>query len=180
MNIPLDTKLTTERLALRAADLSDVDLVWEVSRFEGFNDGMTWDPPDNRTDIARIVEKNRSEWKQGTNYIFTVVLKSSGQAFGCVGIRKEYTPGAWNIGFWVHPNHWGKGFAKEAAEAVIAFGFERLKAERIVTAHAIWNIRSKRVIEKLGFTYMRENPEGFYKGGKPLPEHEYELSGNSG
>ena len=179
MHIPLDIGLTTERLSLRAADLSDVDLIWEVSRFSGFNDGMTWDPPDNRAEIAQVVEKNRAGWKQGTNYIFTVALKSSGQAFGCVGLKKEDAQGIWSIGFWVHPNHWGNGFAKEAAEAVIAFGFERLKAKRIVTEHAIWNKRSKRVIEKLGFTYMRENPEGFYKGGKPVPQYEYELSGSA-
>ena len=44
MHIPANTILRTERLMLRAVDFCDIDLVWEASRFVGFNDGMTWDP----------------------------------------------------------------------------------------------------------------------------------------
>lgn len=176
MDISLDTTLSTERLLLRAVDLSDVDLVWEVTRFEGFNDGMTWDPPVSKDDIVEITHRNLAHWQEGKDYVFTVCLARSHCSIGRVGLHREESPYTWNIGFWIHPDHWGNGFAREAAAAVLKFGFDTLHAKQIVTAHATWNIRSQRVIEGLGFQYVRKNPAGFFKNGLPIEENEYELS----
>lgn len=175
MNITVDTTLLTERLKLRPVDLSDVDLVWEVSRFEGFTDGMTWDPPSSRQEIVEITHRNLAHWEQGEDYVFTIDLLKPACPIGRVGLHKEDAPGTWNIGFWVHPDHWGNGFASEAARAVLDFGFNTVHAERIVTAHATWNKRSQRVIQGLGFNYVGVDPAGFYKNGKPVEEVEYEL-----
>ena len=176
MEINLDTTLSTERLLLRSVELSDVDLVWEASRFEGFNDGMTWDPPASKEDIGEITHRNLAHWQQGMDYVFTVCLASTNCSIGRVGLRREESADSWNIGFWIHPDYWGNGFAREAAAAVLEFGFSTLKAGRIITAHATWNIRSQRVIESLGFRYLQVNPAGFYKNGNPVEEYEYELS----
>lgn len=176
MDISLDTTLSTKRLLLRSVELSDVDLVWEASRFEGFNDGMTWDPPTSKEDIVEITHRNLAHWQQGKDYVFTVCLASTNCSIGRVGLHREESADAWNIGFWIHPGHWGNGFAREAAAAVLEFGFSMVKADRIVTAHATWNIRSQRVIEDLGFRYLQANPAGFYKNGNPVEEYEYELS----
>jgi ribosomal-protein-alanine N-acetyltransferase len=71
---------------------------------------------------------------------------------------------------------WGHGFALEAAEAIIEFGFSRLGATVIRAARATWNVRSHRVIEKLGMRFVRENPCEFKKNGKTVPELEYALT----
>lgn len=175
MNISLDTSLTTERLKLRPIDQSDVDLVWEVSRFEGFNDGMTWDPPASRQEIIEVTRRNLAHWQQGDEYVFTIDLLKPACSIGRVGLQQVDAPGTWNIGFWVHPDHWRNGYASEAARAVLDFGFNTLHAERIVTDHATWNKRSQSVIQGLGFKYVRVNPAGFYKDGKPVEVLEYEL-----
>ncbi len=175
MEISLDTILKTPKLSLRAVDFTDVDLVWEATRFDGFNDGMTWDPPETREDIVRITERNLEHWKQGKDYVFTIELLNPVCAIGRVGLHKESEPDTWNIGFWIHPDHWGNGYAGEASRSVLQFGFEAIGAGKIVTAHAVWNTRSQRVIESLGFHRVQENPAGFYKNGKPVPEYEYEL-----
>jgi len=175
MEVSLDTTLTTERLLLRPVGLSDVDLVWEASRVDGFNDGMTWDPPASKEEIVEITHRNLAHWRQGKDYIFTVCL-ASGISIGRVGLHKEEVPDTWNIGFWIHPDHWGNGYASEAARAVLKFGIDSLCAKRILTAHATWNIRSQRVIEGLGFRYVQTNPAGFYKNGNAVEEYEYELN----
>lgn len=175
MDIRLDTTISTERLTLRPVDLSDVDLVWEATRFEGFNDGMTWDPPASRENIVEVTRRNLTHWKQGKEYVFTVSLTGAACPVGRVGLHKEVLPGTWNIGFWIHPGHWGNGYAPEAAAAVLDFGFNTLHADSIVTAHATWNKRSQSVILGLGFQYVRTNPVGFYKNGHPVEEYEYEL-----
>ena len=175
MAVTLETTLTTDRLMLRSVDLSDVDLVWEATRFEGFNDGMTWEPPGSREEIIEVTRRNLSRWKQGVEYVFTVELQDLACAVGRVGLHKEEQPDTWNIGFWIHPDHWGNGYAPEAARAVLDFGFGTLRARRIVTAHATWNRQSQSVIEGLGFHRVRVNPAGFYKNGKPVEEYEYEI-----
>lgn len=97
---------------------------------------------------------------------------------GRIVIRQMESTSIWNIGFWIHPEHWNNGYATEAGYAVLEFGFAVLGASKITTAHATWNVPSKKVIEKLGFKYIRENPCGFIKAGNRISEYEYEINAN--
>ena len=178
--ISTDTVLTTKRLRLRVVSLSDIELVWAASRVEGFNDGMVWDPPNSRDELVTTTQNNLKSWEDGTAYAFTVDLSETMTPIGRVGIRQDDGPSTWDIGFWIHPDYWGNGFATEAAQSVIEFGFSELEAEKITTAHATWNTQSQRVIEKLGFGLTGENPCGFMKGGKQVAELEYAIEARHG
>jgi ribosomal-protein-alanine N-acetyltransferase len=173
--IPIKTILQTERLKLRVVSYSDIDLVWSASRTPGFNDGMVWDPPQNKEELIPITEKNLLAWQEGQAFTFTIELTEASIPIGRIAIRGNGDPGVWNIGFWIHPDYWRNGYATEAGRAVIQFGFGNLAASKITTAHAVFNTASKRVIEKLGFRFMGENPCGFVKQGKPVPEYEYAI-----
>jgi len=80
----------------------------------------------------------------------------------------------WRLGF----PYWGKGYATEAAQAALAFGFETLKLEKIVSFTATINKRSEAVMQKLGMnrvskTFMHPS----IPAGSKLGEHcLYELS----
>ena len=54
------------------------------------------------------------------------------------------------VGVLVARKHWGKGFATEALQAVLAFGFETIGLQRIEGNHFIRNPASGRVMEKCG------------------------------
>ncbi len=178
VNIPLSTILETDRLRLRSVSDADIELIWSATRFEGFTDGMPWDPPDSKEEILARLPKHIDAWNDGVSYIFTIELTKIDNPIGRIAIRKTNTPNIWNIGFWIHPEYWNNGYATEAAKEILFFGFTRLGAEKITTAHAKWNSVSKRVIEKLGFKITGENPCGFRKGGKPVPEYEYVIEEN--
>jgi RimJ/RimL family protein N-acetyltransferase len=60
------------------------------------------------------------------------------------------------IGWRLAVAHWGRGYATEAARAVLAYGFERLALPEIVSFTTAANVRSRRVMEKLG---MRRSPD---------------------
>ena len=174
--IPLDFTIETQRLKLKAADLSDVDFVWSATRFDGFNDGLTWNPPSEKAELFAAAERNINSWQKGRAYMFTSELSDNGESVGRTGVTRMNSDSEWSFGFWVHPNYWGNGYATEAGRAVLHFGFTQLMASKIVTAHATWNNASKCVIEKLGFRFLGENPCGFEKNGKPVAEYEYEMS----
>jgi RimJ/RimL family protein N-acetyltransferase len=57
------------------------------------------------------------------------------------------------IGWRLAAEHWGQGYATEAARAVLAFGFEALGLEEIVSSTVPANLRSRRVMEKIGMIH---------------------------
>ena len=62
--------------------------------------------------------------------------------------------GAWaNLGYGLHPDHWGKGLVVEAVRPLIPDAFKYLEVGRIEISAAAPNLASRRVAEKLGFTY---------------------------
>jgi RimJ/RimL family protein N-acetyltransferase len=69
------------------------------------------------------------------------------------------------IGWRLAREHWGHGFASEGAMATLAFGFEQLGLEQIVALTAAGNLRSRRVMERLGM--QRDPAEDFIHPGVP-------------
>jgi RimJ/RimL family protein N-acetyltransferase len=173
--ISLDLVLDTQRCILRAVSAADVPFVWSATRFPGFTDGMRWNAPAGQHAIIEADLRALQLWKGGRVFTFTIVLKSSRSPVGRITIRAEPRQGDWSIGFWIHPERWGQGFAAEAARAVVEFGFSHLGATIVRAAHAAWNVQSKRVIERLGMRFIREIPDGFEKYGQPVAELEYAL-----
>jgi RimJ/RimL family protein N-acetyltransferase len=69
------------------------------------------------------------------------------------------------VGWRLAREHWGHGFASEGARAALAFGFEQLGLEQIVALTAAGNLRSRRVMERLGM--QRDPAEDFIHPGLP-------------
>jgi RimJ/RimL family protein N-acetyltransferase len=71
-------------------------------------------------------------------------------------------------GWRIAREHWGRGYAPEAARAALAFGFERLGLAEIVSFTAVGNVRSRRVMEKIG---MAHDPAGDFEHPGLPPGH---------
>ena len=54
------------------------------------------------------------------------------------------------MGFWIEVESWGKGYATEAARAVVRSAFDQLKLNRVYAHHMVRNPASGRVMEKVG------------------------------
>jgi RimJ/RimL family protein N-acetyltransferase len=75
---------------------------------------------------------------------------------GFVGLAEprfeaHFTP-AVEVGWRLAQNGWGKGYASEAARAVVGFGFDELRLDEIVSFTYVGNDRSRRVMERIGMT----------------------------
>ncbi len=66
-------------------------------------------------------------------------------------IEAHFTPCV-EIGWRLDAEHWNRGYATEAARAALAFGFETLQLAEIVSFTVEGNLRSRRVMEKIGMT----------------------------
>lgn len=83
----------------------------------------------------------------------------------------EVIPGTASIAFYLARPYWGLGLATEAGEAFVAYGFDELGLRRIEAGVNVDNGASIRVIEKLGFRWVRSG--GGEGGGSRW--HEFEL-----
>jgi RimJ/RimL family protein N-acetyltransferase len=87
---------------------------------------------------------------------WAVEIQKLGAFAGFVGLNvprfeAHFTPCV-EIGWRLGAEHWGHGYATEAALAVLRHGFETLQLDEIVSFTVAGNVRSRRVMEKLGMT----------------------------
>jgi ribosomal-protein-alanine N-acetyltransferase len=95
-----------------------------------------------------------------------VTLKDTRQLIGNCGIRLD-APGAreGDIGYELDPEHWGRGYATEAARAIVRLGFTELGLHRISSGCVADNVGSARVLEKVGMRLEgRQRDKEWYKG----------------
>ncbi|MBV9421200.1 MAG: GNAT family N-acetyltransferase [Alphaproteobacteria bacterium] len=78
------------------------------------------------------------------------IEKASAQLIGHMPYHAWFEPQTYEIGWAFHPAHQGRGYATEAARAIIAHAFDTLKAHRVIATCQPENPASWRVAEKLG------------------------------
>jgi RimJ/RimL family protein N-acetyltransferase len=118
----------------------------ELARFE------TWCHPGyTREEAARYVNWWRKAWIEGNAFYFAVEEQGTGTFLGSCGLSAlciEHKRAA--LGFWIRSSRTGRGYATDAARAVMRLGFEDLALARIELEIAVDNAASRRVAEKLG------------------------------
>ena len=107
-------------------------------------------------------------------FLITVPDAPGARIVGGIGLDK--IEGGVELGYWVARDHWGQGYASEAARSVVALA-ETLGHRRVTAQHFIDNPASGRVLEKTGFRRTGRVVERFSKGrGKACPVRSYELA----
>jgi RimJ/RimL family protein N-acetyltransferase len=106
-----------------------------------------------------------------------VFLLETDQHAGCAGLRPyRLDERVYELGFHFRPEHWGRGLAREAGRAVIAFAFDQLGASALFAGHHPANAASSRVLRKLGFQFTHED----YYPPTGLRHHCYLLTPQAG
>jgi ribosomal-protein-alanine N-acetyltransferase len=149
--------LITSRLVLRELRLSDAVAVARhagdrrVSRF------LLGVPTPYPTSLAaRWIATRIAWWSAGRGVTLAVARRASPEILlGTVSLRRFVRDRRAELGYWLAAETWGKGFATEAAGALVDCGFRELSLERIYAQVLEGNRASCRVLEKLGMT-----PEG--------------------
>ena len=80
-------------------------------------------------------------------------LRNDGRLCGGVGLHPEAPHNRAELGYWLGVPYWGHGYATEAATAVVRYGFEQLKLNRIFATYFTHNPASGKVLRKIGMKY---------------------------
>lgn len=173
IQVDLDEVIVTDRCRLRYPVYSDIPHIWSACQTPGFNDGLPWGPPSSLAEINEPFRSAQMRWVSGDEYSFAIELLATRDFVGWISIRRETDVGAWSIGFWIHPQQHGRGFATECARVILEFGFSRLNARQITAVHAAWNEASGRVLSRIGMRHVRSDPTGFTQNNRKVEALEY-------
>ena len=144
--------IETERLILRQIVASDAEDIFAYS--SGPNTGMhaSWKPHESLRETRAVM----SEVFLGQESVFGIELKETHRLIGNIGLVKDYmraNDSVRMLGYALGEDFWGHGFMTEAAKVMIDFGFETMHLDLISATCYPFNVRSRRVLEKLGFRY---------------------------
>ena len=176
MILPPNIVINTDRCKLRITQKEDISFIFSATRYEGFNDGMLWDAPKNEAELIESYKDGVTKaWHEKQSYGLTICRKLNNEPLGRISIRKD-SDKVWTIGFWLHPEEQGKGYMSEAVEAILKLGFVKLGAERIEAYHALWNVKSEKVLSRVGMKFIEYIPQGFMKKGKWVAENKLAIT----
>lgn len=153
-SIPCFGDLETERLRLRPWCDEDVKNIYEMMQDPEVSYYLTQFHFDEYSVLQRLaVSANKNIEENGYGY-FVCDLKDTGETIGLVGLNYSrlndphfpcYTV-SWILG----KQYWKKGYATEAAQLLLAYGFANFNMSKICACTAAENISSRRVMERLG------------------------------
>ena len=147
-------ELQTERLILRRMRVSDAEDMYHYARRPEVTRYLLWSPHPDIYHTQDYLRYLATRYAAGTFYDWGVILKQNGRMIGTCGFTTiDCAHDAAEIGYVLNPDYHGMGIATEAAEAVLAFGFDKLLLHRIEARFMEGNDASLRVMEKVGMRF---------------------------
>ncbi len=147
--------LQTDRLILRPqvlADASDLFAILSDPQAMRF-----WSRPaiTRLAVVEELMREQQAAMEQGLCRYWT--MQWNGHAIGSIDLSLIQEASA-ELGFMLHPDHWGAGLASEAVGAVIAHAFDALGLVRLAAVAQSANRAAVRVLEKNGFVLIETRP----------------------
>lgn len=160
MNAPIDVtdiRIETDRLILRPWQDTDLDDLYAYASVEGVGEMAGWKHHESKEESRRVL----TMFQKGKR-TFALEFKSNGKVIGSLGLE-EYdeaeadmgTLQGREVGYVLSRDYWGQGLMPEAVQAVIRYCFQTLNYDFLLCGHFEQNGRSRRVIEKCGFSYVK-------------------------
>jgi len=164
----MDSKIITDRLILRFVTPGDIDDIQRcildpriykmVARIPG-------NQPREETEAWVLTHKSGRE--ANTDYVYAVTAQQD--FIGIIGLHRPTTSDPFEIGFWLSPEAWGKGYVTEAAKAVLQCLENSMGPQKTLSGYFVDNPASGRVLEKLGYVQIGQSEMLCLGRGKTVP-----------
>ncbi len=146
-------ELNSSRLSLQEVSMDDLPLVHALHLIPELDEYNTLGIPSDEEETRKVMKPAVDDQQQETRsqFCWKIELKELGQSIGLAGMflsNDRFRLG--EIYYKIHPDFWGNGYATEVAQLLVRFGFEDLKLHKVEAGVATENVRSVRVLEKIG------------------------------
>ena len=106
-------------------------------------------------------------------YSLNIYLKN--KLIGGVSLSNQRENSKWELGYWIGEEYWGNGYAIEACENLISYFFSNTNNSIIYASHMKDNIKSKKIIIKLGFKLVSSGKKFSISRNEMVEDLNYEL-----
>lgn len=147
-------RIETDRLILRPLKMADARDMYDYARDPEVSRHVLWDAHKSIWDSRRFLLFARSQYRKGFPGSFGMELKEGGRMIGTIGfmwVNPDFKSA--EVGYSLSRDYWNKGLMTEALQAVLRFGFEELKLNRIEAQHDTENPASGKVMAHCGMQY---------------------------
>jgi [ribosomal protein S5]-alanine N-acetyltransferase len=153
-------QLHTAHLTLRPYNLTDIPtLVRLAGAREVAATTLRIPHPYTEQDAQQFLATCREDSASSSITRFAICLRDNPDLCGGVGLRLDDAHRHAELGYWLGVPFWGKGYATEAAQAMLDYGFDTLNLNRIYASLFPENLASRRVLRKIGMRH-----EGLMRG----------------
>lgn len=139
-----------QRIRLRRPAVSDAEAIFEYGSDPEVGRYADWPIRKSIDGLAESLAGRAARWDSGTDLYWIITLPGEDRAIG--GISCVIAGDSAEVGFLLHRRHWGKGFATEAATAVIEWALSLPSIQKVWATCDAENLASVRVLEKAGLT----------------------------
>lgn len=151
-------KLETARLMFRPLVTSDDVHLFELDSNPEVHTYLGNNPVTDIQQVRDVITNIQAQYQEfGTGRMATL-LKATGEFIGWAGLKRERNVNGcdvfYDLGYRFMPQYWGKGYASEAADFFVKYGFEVLKLATINAYADVDNEASRRVLEKAGLKFV--------------------------
>lgn len=138
------------RLRLRRPRPSDAEALFECSSDRDLARYMDWPLSASILDVEERLGQREKRWDSGEEFYWVMALPNEDSAIGAIACRVDRH--AADFGFFVNRRYWRKGFATEAARAVVEWAMSVPTIWRVWATCDIENVASARVLQKVGLS----------------------------
>jgi RimJ/RimL family protein N-acetyltransferase len=146
--------LETTRLILRLFRLTDAAEVQRLAGDRAIAETTATIPhpyPDGAA--AAWIATHPDRYARGESVTFAVSRREDGELLGAIGLEIDPAMRRAELGYWIGKPYWNRGYASEAARAVVRYAFDVLHLRRVFAQHFGRNPASGQVMRKAGLLY---------------------------
>jgi RimJ/RimL family protein N-acetyltransferase len=122
---------------------------------------------------AEWISSHEAAFDRGEAVDFAIVEREDGLLVGAVGLGLQREHDRAELGYWIGVPYWNRGYATEAASAVLRYAFETLGLHRVFAFHYTTNPASGRVLQRVGMTHEGRRRSHTLKWGEYLDNEVY-------
>lgn len=158
--------IVTDRLLLRLfkeSDAQDVSIM--CNNYNIYKSTLNLPYPYPLECALSWIANHEQNFELDRMYEFAITDINSGQLYGAIAISNHQQHKNGEIAYWIGEEYWGKGYATEAANAMIEFAFKEKNYHRVYARYFKSNPASGNVMKKCGMIYEGTLKEHVYKNG---------------
>ncbi|MBL7955631.1 MAG: GNAT family N-acetyltransferase [Flavobacteriales bacterium] len=169
LDLSIFPNLHTDRLVLRELVKEDALALHRMRSDERVMRHIPRDLEQAVEESERLIATIAEGRAANNSLTWGITMKDGGGLVGTIGyyrLQLEHHRG--EIGYLLHPDHWGKGFASEAMAAALDHGFQAFRFHSIEAVTDPENHASNKLLERSGFTLEAHFRENYLRNGKFL------------